>query len=89
MRSEKGGRRDRLDHIRIQGALSQPFGIRAFGRFLFEHLNKHAADDLTFGLWVGHSSQFTQKLIPGINDDQIGVKVAPKNLFNRLAFIVA
>ncbi len=42
----------RLNHIRINGALCQPFGINQPFRFFFKDINKEITDDLAFFLGI-------------------------------------
>ena len=46
-----------FDHVRVDGALRQPFGVRQLGRLALEHLDEFAPDDLALLFRVGHAGQ--------------------------------
>src|SRR5271163_3036918 len=58
-----------LDDVRIDGALREPGHILELRRFLIEHLDEHAADDLALGLGVRFSAQSVEKALLGIDPD--------------------
>lgn len=52
-----------LDAVRIDGTLSQPFGISDFLGLSIEHLDEVAADNLTFLLRVGDTFEVLEEAL--------------------------
>ena len=67
-----------LDHVGVDGALGQPFGIGQLFGFSLEHLDKLAANDLALLLWVAHTLVVTHELLLGLHMHHFGMQTACK-----------
>ena len=85
-----------FDHVRVNGALCEKGGALVatvaslqLGSFGLEDLDEFAADDLALVLGVAHAGELAQKLLAGIDMNDVGVQLAGEHLDNHLAFILA
>src|SRR5205814_1792241 len=77
---------DRLDHIRVKGALRQELRLaRPPGRLL-KDFNEGPADDFPFALRVADVPQPFQEQFRGLLALQLELKVAAEHLPYRLGF---
>ena len=60
-----------------------------FGRFVFEHINKQAANDFAFLLGFAHPSQLAQEQIAGIDTYHARMQFAFKHFHDHVAFVQA
>ena len=51
----------RLDHVRVERALYEEARVAQFARLLLEHPDELLADDLAFGLGIGHAGETSQE----------------------------
>ena len=58
-------------------------------RLFVEHLDEETADDLALGLGVGHTLQMTQKLITGVDVNDLGLQPADEHVHHQCRFIEA
>ena len=56
-----------FNHVGINRALRQPFGIVDFCRFTLKSLDKLTPDDLAFGFRIGNTGKTTIKITAGID----------------------
>ena len=61
----------RLNAVRIDGALGKPAGIGDFLGLGIENLDEVAADNLSFLLGLGDTSQIGKELLAGIDADDV------------------
>ena len=70
-----GGRRplDRcgLNHVRVDGALAQPFDIFQFLRLRIKNLNESGSYDFAFLFRIGHPFELFIEYRPGLHPDDI------------------
>ena len=74
-----------LDDIRVDGALRQEADILELVRFLFEHLDEQAADDLALGLRVGDALERRQEALRGIHADDFHAQVLREGAHDLIA----
>ena len=86
----------RFNHVRINGALREPFGarlrrtrrgqLRGFG---LEDLHELAPDDLAFGFGIADTCQMAQKLLGSIDPNDFGMQFPDEHLHDHVTFIEA
>ena len=77
----------RLDDVRIDRALSQPFGIDQFLGFGVEHFNKLATDDLALLLRVAHTLEVAKELLGCIDMHYLDTQTAGEGFHDLLGFV--
>ncbi len=82
-----GFRSGRLDHIRINGALSQPFRVSQFLRFIIEYFHKHATDGFTFQLRIINAFQCRQEALFRIHLDDVQTEMIAEHFHHLMAFV--
>ena len=79
----------RLNHVRVDRALSKPFGVFDFGSFFLEDVDEFTADDLTLLLGIGNTCQSVHEAINGVHHNELQAHVLFKSLTNLFALILA
>ena len=67
---------ERLDHVRIDCALSKPLHIFEFLSFLVEDVDEALADDFTFLFRIGNACEFAIEVFLSVNADYVEAHVA-------------
>src|ERR1035437_8387478 len=80
--------RYRFDHIRIYGALSEPFNILNFMRFAVKNLDKIPTNNFSFLLRFSNTFQVSKKFFPCLHANYIQSKVLIR-LYDLLKFVFA
>ena len=65
---------ERLDAVRVDGALSEPLGILNLLSLGIEHLDEVAANDLALLLGLGYALEVAQELVAGVDAYHIEAK---------------
>ena len=79
----------RLDHVGIDRALREPANARQLRRFLFEHFDEQATDDLALALRIGLAAQRVEEALLGIDADHAHAHVLRERLHHLVAFAQA
>ena len=79
----------RFDHVGVDRALRQPFGVGALLGFGLEDFDELAADDLALLLGVGNALQVPHELLGGVDVDDAHAEVAGKGTHHLLGFVEA
>ena len=66
---------DALDHVRVQRALYEELRVFYAGGVGVEDVDEHATDGLALLFRVRNAAQLVQELLPGVDRDQVEVKV--------------
>jgi len=91
---------DRLDDVRVQGALEEPLDLAALGarlldvalelgRLLLEHLDERVADDLALGLGVLDALELAEEELGRVDDRQVDAEVLAEHLVDLLGLVQA
>ena len=78
-----------FNHIRINCALSQPFGVSEFFLFSIKDFNKFRADDFAFLFGVGNACQFRHKLLACIHVNDLHAQIVGEHLHDVIRFVQA
>ena len=79
----------RLNHIRINRSLRQPFGLATeLAGFFLKHINKHVTDDLTLLFRVIDTVQCREKTLFSIDPDNAYTHVLGKSGHHLVTFLV-
>ena len=62
-----GFRAGGFNHVGVNRALRQPFGIGEFFLFSVKYFDKLCADDFALLFGVGHAGEFRHKLFTGVH----------------------
>ncbi len=79
----------RFDHVRVDGALRQPFGVGQLAGFGLEHLDEFAADDFALGFRVADAGQVAQELVCGVDADDFDAQILGEHVHHHVAFVQA
>ncbi|MNN67327.1 hypothetical protein D3C81_1829530 [compost metagenome] len=78
-----------LNHVRVNRALRQPFGILALAGFNLEHFDEFTADNFALGFRIADTGQMAHELINGVDVDDVHAEVFGKHFHDHLAFVQA
>jgi hypothetical protein len=81
-----GFRSGRLDDVRVDGSLRQPFHVGEFRRFLVEHLDEHASNDLALLFGIGFAGERPQESLLRIHADHAHAHVFGERGHDLIAF---
>lgn len=84
-----GGGSGGFDHVRIDGALRQPFHLLLLAGFFVEHFNEHAADNFTLGFRFVHARQCGQEAVFRLNVNDVQAEVVAEHFHHLLGFVQA
>ena len=79
----------RFNHIRINGALRQPFCLRELFLFRIKHFNKFRANDFAFLLRVGNARQLRHKLLARVHVHHLHAQILREHLHHIFALVQA
>ena len=77
----------RLDHIRVNSALSKPLGIFYFSRLSLKYFDELFADNFALRFWISHACQLAHKSSGSIDTNDFYAEVAGKHLHHHVAFV--
>lgn len=77
----------RLDNVRVDGTLRQPFDVVQLQRFFVEHFHEDAADDFTFRFRIVLAFQRVEEALLAFNVNNVQAKVVAKHVHHLLRFI--
>ena len=75
-----------LQDVRVDGSLGQEFNPRQLPGFLLKDPDELCADDLPFGLRVGHPGQLVQETVHRVDIDQVGIHLVAEHLDHLFRF---
>ena len=75
-----------LQDVRVDGSLGQEFNPRQLPGFLLKDPDELCADDLPFGLRVGHPGQLVQETVHCVYIDQVGIHLVAEHLDHLFRF---
>ena len=78
---------DRLDNVRVDGALCQKVDAFQFGGFLIEHFDKGTANDFAFFFRVADALEPLKEALLGIHADNLDAHVVSKHAHNLITFV--
>ena len=78
-----------FDHVRIDGALRQPFRVLEFGGLFLEHLDEQIADGLALALGILDTVERLEKTCLGIDADNMHAHVFGEGRHDLIAFLMA
>src|SRR5690606_42022761 len=79
----------RLDHVGVDRALRQPFGVGELAGFLIEDLDEQVADDLALGLGVADPFERLEIAVGGIDPDYLDAHVLGEHRPHIYTFLTA
>jgi hypothetical protein len=81
------GEADAFDHVGIERALGKEVGAAELLRFLLEHGNELAADELALGFGVGDPGEPGEEALLGVDHDQRDVVMVAEQALDLLALV--
>ena len=84
-----GGGSSRLDNVRVDGTLRQPFDVVQLQRFFVEHFHEHATDNFTLGFRIAFTRQRVEETLLAFNVNNVQAKVVAEHLHHLLRFVQA
>ena len=76
-----------FNHVRINRALSKPFGARKLRRLFLENFNKQSADNLALGFRIRHTVKRRHEAIGCIDNNKLHAHILTECLSNLLSFM--
>ncbi|VUJ24739.1 Uncharacterised protein [Klebsiella pneumoniae] len=84
-----GGGSGRLDNVRVDGTLRQPFDVVQLQRFFVEHFHENATDNFTLRFRIAFTRQRVEETLLAFNVNNVQAKVVAEHLHHLLRFVQA